>query len=174
MNYEKIYSLLIERAKSRELTAYSERHHILPTCIGGPNTKENIVRLTPEEHYVAHQLLVKIYPGVKGLLYACFVMCNKVNGRSNNKMYGWLRKKQGEANRGRKASPETRKKMSNSRKGMPKSEAHKAAIATALKGKQFSQDRKDAISRATKLGMAKAIANGTKVGMAAVIEKRKS
>lgn len=63
------YDRLIERARIRKLEGYVEKHHILPKCIGGSNDKTNIVSLTPEEHYVAHQLLVKIYPGVQGLIY---------------------------------------------------------------------------------------------------------
>jgi len=31
--------------------------------MNGNNRKENIVRLSPEEHYVVHQLLVKMHPG---------------------------------------------------------------------------------------------------------------
>ena len=62
MNYKKIYDSLIERGKNRNLNEYGEKHHIVPKCLGGSNKKENLVKLTPEEHYVAHQLLVKIYP----------------------------------------------------------------------------------------------------------------
>ena len=55
MNYKKHYDALIVRSKIRILTGYTEKHHILPKCMGGDNSKHNIVRLTPEEHYVAHQ-----------------------------------------------------------------------------------------------------------------------
>ena len=65
-------------------------HHIIPRCLGGSNEKENLVALTPEEHYVAHQLLVKIYPDNSSLTYAALKM---VHGRSNNKWYGWLKKR---------------------------------------------------------------------------------
>jgi hypothetical protein len=89
MNYQKHYNLLIERAKYRVLKSYTEKHHIIPECIGGSNAKDNLVRLTPEEHYVAHQLLVKMYPDNAKLIFAAH-MLNK--GR-NNKLYGWIRKK---------------------------------------------------------------------------------
>ena len=90
MNYQKHYDALISRAQTRTLSEYSERHHIVPKCMGGSNKKENLVRLTPEEHYVAHQLLVKIYPGNCGLIYATNMMTVK---RPTNKTYGWLRRK---------------------------------------------------------------------------------
>lgn len=64
MNYQKHYELLIERAKSRTLAGYFERHHIIPKCMGGSDEPENIANLAPEEHFVAHQLLVKIYPEI--------------------------------------------------------------------------------------------------------------
>ena len=30
MNYERIYNAIIERAKTRQLEGYKERHHIIP------------------------------------------------------------------------------------------------------------------------------------------------
>lgn len=94
MNYEKHYNLLIERAKSRKITDYVERHHIVPRCMGGTNAKSNLVNLTPEEHYVAHQLLVKIHPNNDSLVYAAnkMTVSSKYTKR-NNKRYGWLKRK---------------------------------------------------------------------------------
>ena len=90
MNYKKHYDLLIERAKTRHLDVYVERHHIVPRCMGGTNEQSNLVDLTPEEHYVSHLLLVKIYKNNAKLVYAAHKMCQ---GRNTNKLYGWLRKK---------------------------------------------------------------------------------
>lgn len=93
MNYKKHYDALIERSKIRILTDYTEKHHILPKCMGGDDSKDNIVRLTPEEHYVAHQLLVKIY-NLPVLVYAANMMTSASNtNRRSNKLYGWLRKR---------------------------------------------------------------------------------
>jgi len=94
MDYKKHYNLIIERAKSRNLNGYCESHHIIPRCVGGTNSKENLVDLTPEEHYVAHQLLVKMHPNNNKLLYAANMMvAGRANMERNNKAYGWLRKK---------------------------------------------------------------------------------
>jgi hypothetical protein len=90
MNYENIYDKLIEKALARKLEDYSELHHIIPKCIGGSNEKYNLVELTPEEHYLAHLLLVKIYPSNVKLIFAAH---NMSRGRSTNKLYGWLRRK---------------------------------------------------------------------------------
>ena len=95
MDYQRHYDLLIERAKQRTTDLYTERHHIVPRCLGGTDEQDNLVALTPEEHYVAHQLLIKIHPDNKSLVYAAIMMIPKSCSHSNrsNKMYGWLRRK---------------------------------------------------------------------------------
>ena len=124
MNYQKHYNELINRAKNRLLETYTENHHIIPKCMNGSNDIENIVALTPEEHYVAHQLLVKIYPGNHKLIYAAHMMT--IGGSThlrNNKLYGWLRKKWNEEIKGNTNAKgyihtkEARKRMSKSKKG---------------------------------------------------------
>ena len=89
MDYAKHYNKLIARAQNRQITGYVEKHHIIPSCMGGSNDKSNLVKLTAEEHYVAHQLLVKMYPGHAGLIRAANMM---IAGRPGNKQYAWLKK----------------------------------------------------------------------------------
>ena len=94
MDYKRHYDLLIERARIRQLTGYVERHHIVPRCMGGTNEKSNIAVLTPEEHYLAHQLLVKMYPENDSLVYAANKMTVSSNTtKRNNKRYGWLKRR---------------------------------------------------------------------------------
>ena len=76
MNYEQIYNQLINRAKTRILNGYKERHHIVPKCIGGTNTLDNLVLLTAREHFIAHKLLCEIYPTIKGIQLAFWAMVN--------------------------------------------------------------------------------------------------
>lgn len=90
MDYKKIYTALIERAKLRTESDCYEIHHVVPRCMGGDDNKLNLVKLTPEEHYVAHQLLVKIYPDNYKLVLAAAMM---IPQRKSNKMYGWLKRK---------------------------------------------------------------------------------
>lgn len=63
MDYELVYFSLIDKAKNRVIPdgVYCERHHIKPSSLGGTNDKDNIVRLYPREHYIAHLLLFKKY-----------------------------------------------------------------------------------------------------------------
>lgn len=102
MNYQKHYNSLIERAKNRAsskkeaqaLLGYVEKHHVIPTCMEGTNEKSNLVYLTASEHYVAHQLLVKIYPGNTSLIRSAYMMTvDATGGRVNNKRYEWLKKR---------------------------------------------------------------------------------
>lgn len=80
MNYLSIYIKLIERRKSFPLNhgEYGELHHITPRCMGGADHKDNLVRLSAKEHYVAHHLLYKHYKTTK-LAHAWFMMlkCDK-------------------------------------------------------------------------------------------------
>lgn len=94
MDYQKHYNLLIDRARSRILEGYVERHHVLPKCMGGSDDKGNLVQLTPEEHFVAHVLLVKLHPTEKNLILAVHKMTRGHEGRrKKRKLYGWLRRK---------------------------------------------------------------------------------
>jgi hypothetical protein len=82
MDYQKIYNLLINRAKFRNWTRknsgrYVERHHIVPRSLGGTNSKDNLVFLTAREHFIAHWLLFKFKNGEdkSKMARAWFRMC---------------------------------------------------------------------------------------------------
>ena len=156
MDYLGCYNRLMDRAKSREVSGYVEKHHIVPKCMGGSKDPSNIAVLTPEEHYLAHQLLVKIYPNHYGILWSAsnMTLSNHRQKRSN-KLYGWLRRRLAEKLRGRfkgrKPSEETRRKMSAARKGVargPHSEETKQKMSLASKGKPKSMEHRRSLSEA--------------------------
>lgn len=62
--YTHWYYQIIDRAKSRILTDYTEKHHIIPKSLGGQNNKDNLVKLTPREHFICHLLLPKMLIGL--------------------------------------------------------------------------------------------------------------
>lgn len=144
MNYQKIY----EQLTAKDMIAdYTEKHHIIPKCMGGSNDPTNLVRLTPEAHYVAHQLLVKIYPDNHKLLFAAHRMSS--GKYRNNKLYSWLKRNHAAAMRERSPSAETRKKISQAskgrpsrKKGIPLSAETKAKLSAALKGRVSTKPRK--------------------------------
>ena len=61
--YTNWYNSLINKAKDRTITGYTEKHHIIPSALGGTNEKDNIVKLTPREHFICHLLLTKMTTG---------------------------------------------------------------------------------------------------------------
>lgn len=155
MDYQKIYNNLIDRARFRILDCYLERHHIIPKCVGGLDKEDNLVDLLPEEHYLAHQLLAKIYPNNRKLLHAARMMtiCDGIQQR-NNKLYGWIKRKISElgcsdetklkiGNANRNPSQETRIKMSSYRKNKTNKEimGEKKAKETSIKHKEDGENR---------------------------------
>jgi hypothetical protein len=115
MNYQKIYNNIIRRGQNRILEGYKEKHHIVPRCIGGTDDADNLVSLTPEEHYLCHLLLVKIHPNnIRLVRAAMFMVSSNSNVQRNNKAYGWLKRQYSEYMRG----------PNNPGKNQPKGSAH--------------------------------------------------
>jgi len=149
MNYQAHYNKLIERAQNRLLEGYCEQHHIVPRCMGGVDEADNLVRLTAEEHYVAHQLLVKMNPGHKGLIYAARMMTTDSNGgRVNNKLYGWLKRRYSIARTGFKHTAEARAKISAAQIGTKHSAATKAKMSASAMGIRPSAEARAKMSKA--------------------------
>jgi hypothetical protein len=117
MNYEALYKKLVDKAQNRSLDSsiYVEKHHIVPKCMGGSNAKDNLVYLTAREHFLAHRLLVRIYPTVKGVWYALIAMGRIVEFKS--KIFESERLRAYEMRRGFKYSEESKLKMSLAKKG---------------------------------------------------------
>ena len=61
--YTKWYYSIVNCARNRIITEYVEKHHIIPKSLGGSNLSDNIVQLSMREHFVCHQLLVKMLSG---------------------------------------------------------------------------------------------------------------
>lgn len=170
MDYRKIHDAIIIRAKNRVLSGYIERHHIIPKCMGGSNDKDNLVNLTAREHYVIHQLLIKIFPQNKKLIYAAVRMAKQCTG---SRPYEWLRKLRSAAVSermrgnnfliGRKRPQHEKDKISKTMKGIPKSEVTKVKMSEAQKGNKkalglvrgpMPQAQRDKISKTKKKGAA--------------------
>lgn len=64
MNYKKLYKKFCKHYKKLGRSFADPRftdHHILPRSMGGLDTADNKVPLTPKEHYIAHRLLAHVY-----------------------------------------------------------------------------------------------------------------
>lgn len=90
--YSKTYYSLIEKVKQRgwKKAKGRERHHIIPQSLGGTNEKDNLVYITPREHFICHWLLIKMTEGDERgkMLYALQGMKaeNKFQNRYHTKI----------------------------------------------------------------------------------------
>jgi hypothetical protein len=130
---------------------YTENHHVLPKCLGGLNDLSNLVRLTAEEHFVAHQLLVKIHPGNEKLIYAvCFMSYSPTGLRVNNRAYGWLKRRlaliQSKQFLGRVWTDGQNKARSESLKTMWLDPEFKAVRSASMRGRTWSKESRAARS----------------------------
>jgi len=158
MNYAVHYDRLMARARGRALGGYIERHHVLPRCMGGSDDPANIVVLTPEEHYVAHQLLVKMHQGNRRLSHAAVWMARRCVG---HKSYGWLRRRHATDSSAlqkgvarRPLSAEHRAKLSASQRGRQKTLDAIAKTAAARRGMKHTAEAREkcgAFNRGRKL-----------------------
>jgi hypothetical protein len=130
--YTRWYYNIINRAKTRSLSDYKEKHHIIPKSMGGDNTKNNLVKLTAREHFVCHMLLVKMTTGKakRSMAYAAWQMTyidNRPRYKPSSRMYAILRKQLSESYKGvpksyihwlgKNHSEDTKKKQSDAKKG---------------------------------------------------------
>jgi hypothetical protein len=148
MNYQKIYQNLVQRSKTRilEVSIYTETHHIIPRCMGGSNLAENLVELTPEEHLIAHLLLVKIYPNNPKLVYAANWMTSRVR---SNKEYGWVKREFAKIDSQIKTGvPRTVESIEKQRATVL--EKYKNGYTSPILGRSLSDDHKRLISEGNK------------------------
>jgi hypothetical protein len=164
MDYDRIYDDMIARAIERVLTGYSETHHVIPRCVGGEDTDENLVRLTAREHFVAHQLLVKMqryrtHPEYTKLIFAIRMMTvgSDISGhKRSNREYDWCRRRVSEAmsllHKGKPKSPEHGRKIGDAQRGntralgLKRSDETRQKMSEALRGKPKDEEHRLAMS----------------------------
>jgi hypothetical protein len=75
------YNSLISNAKNRTICGYTEKHHIIPSSLGGTNDTDNLVKLTAREHFICHLLLTKMTIGNARykMIYALHMLSNVKN-----------------------------------------------------------------------------------------------
>lgn len=170
--YEKWYTQIIENSKARHKgEVYTERHHIVPSCLGGADTASNLTNLTAREHFICHWLLTKIYHAGEEhwkMLNAFRMMRaenpnqqryeTKITARvyENLKIeYSKLQseKVSGENNPmyGKSHSAEAKAKISNANKGRiqsPEEKQRQVEAMTGRKRKPFSEEWKANLKKA--------------------------
>ncbi len=132
MDYKKIYDNLIKDAlKNPKKDLYKETHHIIPKCMGGTNDKNNLVKLTARQHFIAHWLLYKIYK-TSNLVHAWHSMCRIGKGQEerliNSRLFEYCKRERskilsresiGEKNNfyGKKHTDEVKQQLASIHKG---------------------------------------------------------
>lgn len=87
MTYDKfIQNILNTRGRFACLDGYHERHHIIPKCMNGSNSRDNLIDLYAREHFIAHKLLAEENPQNYQLKYAYWNMC-QCTGRDGQDKY---------------------------------------------------------------------------------------
>jgi hypothetical protein len=145
MDYKKIHDLIIDRAKNRIIDGYTEKHHIVPKCMGGNNKNINIVKLTAKEHWLIHLLLIEIYPDNNKLKIAIRKMMMKSNNQNRDYV---ISGKQFE--RLRKMVSEAHSKLLTGRKLKPFTDEHKKNLSNSMKGR-VSPNKGKKLSDETKI-----------------------
>lgn len=149
--YTKIYYQIVDRAKSRTLDGYKEKHHIIPKSFGGSDKKENLVELTAREHFICHWLLTRMTEGLlKGkMIYAVWMLATNNNPHQkrekiSSRKYEILRRLMAE----KEISDETRRKMGLGRlgksppnKGVPMSSEQREKLRQANLGKKIPPEQ---------------------------------
>lgn len=144
MNYSNIYFQIIDKARTRDYISnkykigsiqsnqYTEVHHITPKCMGGTNSKSNLIVLTAKEHFVCHHLLCRMYPDNNRINTAFVIMLNRTKNKTA-KNYDLYRKKLSKARRGTKLSDETKRKLSESMQVMGKETWYRDKVSKGVK-----------------------------------------
>ena len=162
--YSKWYYDIVNNAKTRAISGYTEKHHIIPKSLGGDNSRENLVRLTAREHFICHRLLCKmtVGPNKRKMLHAVWAFNrsskSQLRSKISSRTYDSIRTelaamlssaRKGIINKGRKQSTETRLLKSLAATGVPKSDETCNRMKEAWKSRPpRSQDHCAALSNA--------------------------
>lgn len=147
MNYQKIYESLILTYRgdfplsTRHTRTGYEIHHIQPKSIGGSNEPENLIYLTPKQHYTAHHLLAKIYGG--SMHNAFWIMSCSGKVPITSRQYQTAKDNKIKNQIGKKHSPETITKMKKARNKRTFSEETRKKMSESRKGKSHSEETKE-------------------------------
>ena len=131
-----------EKDRRKSKSHYLEEHHIIPRCMGGDDTKENLVLLTFKEHFICHRLLCKMVSDKNHkskMLYALFRMSH-VGDKTQRNLTEHQKFRCLESNR---IASRTRNHKPNL--GKKHTEESKQKIREAATGKKHTEETKQKI-----------------------------
>ena len=167
--YTTWYNAITDRARTRKLYGYTERHHIIPKSLNGTDDKTNLVDLTAREHFICHWLLTKMHTGEakSKMIYALNGMkrsnefAQRYETAITSRVYENLKKEfsiiHSATMKGRtpwnKGTPITEDQRSKNRKsalGKKHTDIAKSRISEAQIGRKRSEETKEKIRKALK------------------------
>ena len=151
------YIKFIDSLKSQVVEGYSEKHHIVPRSHGGSNKKDNLIALTPRQHFIAHRMLWKAYGGSMARAYFMMSATGKY-GKIGSKTYSMAREEYSKqvviqmANKPNipAFTPEHRQKLRMAKLGKKLSPQHRENVRLAVLGRKCSLETKQKISATKK------------------------
>jgi hypothetical protein len=172
--YSRWYFNIIYSAKLNPPNGAAERHHILPKSLGGSNDKNNIVKLTPKQHFICHRLLVKMTTGIarQKMVYAFWIMSNKKRLHTvSSNSYSEAKRLIQDVMSSRHITDEFRRQCSERMRGKKMLPSTKEALLKAITGKEQTDVTKQKI-RESLTGWYKNNTN-TRVGQKRTDEQKK-
>jgi hypothetical protein len=158
MNYQKIYENLIQKIKSENRKklkkddpnyVYYEKHHIVPYCMSKCDDESNKILLTAREHFIAHKLLIFIYPHDRKLALAFHKMTfgnNNIKYIPSARDYAYAR----ELISNTPMSEETKKKISEGNSGEKNGQWGKPGTRLGIKDSEETRKKKSERMRGEK------------------------
>jgi len=151
------YNNFISALSGQIVEGYFEKHHIVPRSHGGSNKKDNLIALTPRQHFIAHRMLWKAYGGSMARAYFMMSATGKY-GKIGSKTYAMAREDYSKqvviqmANKPNipEFTPEHREKLRQAKLGTKVSDATKAKISAAQVGRVYDDEFKRKVSEGKK------------------------
>jgi hypothetical protein len=179
------YNIIFTAQQRFFIFEYTERHHIIPKCLGGSNKKNNLVSLTAREHFICHLLLTRMVESdvdKKKMWYAAWCLIS-LKGRSkerqfkfNSKSFASIREHRAKQvsimRTGKKHNEETKKKIGTKSKTKIFSNEYKKKLSEAGKGRKDPAEVKKRKSEAAKARWAKVSEHDRKEHMMAATNSR--
>jgi hypothetical protein len=142
------YVSFIQHYKQNPMEGFCEKHHIVPRCMGGNDSVDNLILIPVRVHFILHFLLYKSFPDNKKLAHAFSMMAvnNKHQNRKiSSKMYELTKLARSNALRGVSRPEYVKEKLRVPKKNKdnykkPKSQLHAQNISNSLKGKKKSDE----------------------------------
>lgn len=141
-----------------DVSGYTEKHHIIPRCMGGSNNESNLARISARQHFVCHLLLPKmvvspLFRSKMSYAMKCMLLQRTSDGKryipKSSKIFALCRT----AHKGIPKSKEAKQKMSDAKRGIklgPLSHDHRVNLSKALKGKPLASETCLKISQSLK------------------------